>query len=158
VIACALANVPGAQVHLIESNMKKASFLREAVRLTEAPAIVHAVRIEMLSPMLGCSADYVTARALAPLPDLFEMIEPFVKKGAKAFLLKGQDLDMELTEATKHWNIEAESVASKTSEAGRILIVHTLSKRAPPLPRNRGRTGGEGSEPRRDREEDSDHV
>jgi 16S rRNA (guanine527-N7)-methyltransferase len=129
VIACALAEVPGAQIHLIESNMKKASFLREAARETKVPAIVHAARIETLVSVLGDAADYVTARALAPLPDLFEIVAPFLKKGAKAFLLKGQDLDIELTAATKHWNIEAESVPSKTSKTGRILIVHALSRR-----------------------------
>jgi 16S rRNA (guanine527-N7)-methyltransferase len=129
VVACALADVPGTQIHLIESNMKKASFLREAVRETKVPGIVHAVRIETLVPELGAAADYVTARALAPLPDLLEMIAPFLKKGAKALLLKGQDLDIELTKATKHWNIEAESVPSKTSKTGRILIVHALSRR-----------------------------
>ena len=130
VIACALADVPGTRIHLIESNMKKASFLREAVRETEVPGIVHAARIETLVPALGAVADYVTARALAPLPDLLEMIAPFLKKGAKALLPKGQDLDIELTRATKRWNIEATSVPSKTSRAGRILIVHALSKRA----------------------------
>ncbi len=41
VIACALADQPGTKVHLIESNGKKAAFLREAVRATGAPAIVH---------------------------------------------------------------------------------------------------------------------
>ena len=133
VLACALGDVSGAQVHLIESNMKKASFLRQAARLTKAPAIVHPARIETLG-QLGGVADYVTARAVAPLQDLFGMIAPFLKKGAKALLLKGQDLDMELTEATKHWNIEAESVPSKTSETGRILIVHMLSKRSPTVP------------------------
>jgi 16S rRNA (guanine527-N7)-methyltransferase len=71
----------------------------------------------------------VTARALAPLPDLLKMVSPFLKKGAKALLLKGQDLDRELTESTKHWHIEADSVPSRTSKSGRILIVHTLSKR-----------------------------
>jgi 16S rRNA (guanine527-N7)-methyltransferase len=133
VIACALADVPGTHVHLIESNMKKASFLREAIRETKVPGTVHAGRIETLGAALGTVADYVTARALAPLPELFEMIAPFLKKGAKALLLKGQDLGIELTNATKHWNIEAETVPSKTSRAGRILIVHALSKRAPTL-------------------------
>ena len=133
-IACALAHVPGALVHLIESNLKKAAFLREAVRETKVPGIVHAARIETLVPVLGAAADYVTARALAPLPDLLEMIAPFLKKGAKALLLKGQDLDIELTEATKRWNIAAESTPSKTSKAGQILIVHALSKRTPTLP------------------------
>jgi 16S rRNA G527 N7-methylase RsmG len=129
VIACALADAPGTRIHLIESNMKKAAFLREAVRETKVPGIVHADRIETLVPALGAVADYVTARALAPLPDLLEMIAPFLKKGAKALLPKGQDLDIELTRATKRWSIEAESVPSKTSRAGRILIVHALSKR-----------------------------
>lgn len=133
VIACALADLPGTQIHLIESNMKKASFLREAVRETTVPGIVHAARIETLVPVLGGAADYVTARALAPLPDLLEMIAPFLKKGAKALLPKGQDLDMELTRATKHWNIEAETIPSKTSKAGRILIVHALSRRTSTL-------------------------
>jgi 16S rRNA (guanine527-N7)-methyltransferase len=141
VIACALAEAPGARIHLVESNMKKASFLREAVRETKVPGIVHAARIETLVPVLGGAADYVTARALAPLPDLLEMIAPFLKKGAKAFLPKGQDLDIELTKATKRWNIEAETVPSKTSKAGRILIVHALSRRTPTLPRKRGRVG-----------------
>jgi 16S rRNA (guanine527-N7)-methyltransferase len=126
VIACALADVAGTRVHLVESNLKKAAFLREAIRETRAPGIVHAERIESLASTLD-SVDYVTARAVAPLPELLELIAPFVKKGAKALLLKGQDLDRELTESTKHWHIEAESVRSKTSDAGRILIVHTLS-------------------------------
>jgi 16S rRNA (guanine527-N7)-methyltransferase len=128
VIACALADVPGTQVHLVESSLKKAAFLREAVRMTKAPGIVHPVRIEELAQTLDSTRiDYVTARALAPLPDLLEMAAPFIKRGAKALFLKGQDLDRELTESTKRWHIEAQSVSSRTSKAGRILIVHTLS-------------------------------
>ena len=46
VIACALADTEGAKVHLIESIGKKATFLREAVQVTGAPAVVHALRIE----------------------------------------------------------------------------------------------------------------
>jgi len=135
VIACALADVRGTQVHLVESNLKKAAFLREAIRETRAPGVVHDTRIESLTPTLGETAvDYVTARALAPLPDLLEMVAPFVKKGAKALLLKGQDLDHELTDSTKHWHIEAEIVPSRTSNAGRILIVRSLSQHAATLP------------------------
>jgi 16S rRNA (guanine527-N7)-methyltransferase len=129
VIACALADVPGARVHLVESNLKKAVFLREAIRETAAPGVVHAVRIETLGAPLRPEADCVTARALAPLPTLFTLIAPFLEKGAKALLPKGQDLDIELTEATKYWNITAEQVASKTDPTGRILIVHALSRR-----------------------------
>jgi 16S rRNA (guanine527-N7)-methyltransferase len=133
VIACTLAQLPGTRVHLVESNLKKVAFLREVVRATKVPAIVHAARIETMASTLAGPVDYVTARALAPLPELLEMIAPFLKNGAKALLPKGQDLERELTEATKNWNIEADSVASKTSKAGRILIVHALSKRRPIL-------------------------
>src|SRR5712672_565434 len=41
VLACALAETAGANVHLIERNAKKAAFLREALRVTGAPGIVH---------------------------------------------------------------------------------------------------------------------
>lgn len=137
VIACALAGIPGARVHLVESNLKKAAFLREVVRETKVPATVHAARIETMAFGPGATVDYVTARALAPLPELLEMIAPFLKKGAKALLLKGQNLGTELTEATKTWHIEANAVPSKTSKAGRILIVYALSKRPTALPSNR---------------------
>src|SRR5437588_10600831 len=49
VIACALAGDPSAAVHLVESNMKKAAFLREAQRVTGAPAVVHCMRVEALT-------------------------------------------------------------------------------------------------------------
>lgn len=140
VIACALADVPGTYVHLVESNMRKAAFLREAVRETKVPAIVHAARIETMASALPGPIDYVTARALAPLPELFELIAPFVKRGAKALLPKGQDLDRELTEATKIWNIEADIVPSKTSETGRILILRGLARRASHPHANRARS------------------
>jgi 16S rRNA (guanine527-N7)-methyltransferase len=130
VIACALADIKGTQVHLVESNLKKAAFLREAIRETGAPGIVHAARIESLTTLNEMNVDYVTARALAPLPDLLEMVAPFVKRGAKALVLKGQDIDQELTDSTKRWHIEAETVPSRTSNAGRILIIRSLLQHA----------------------------
>ena len=45
VLACAAAERPGMTVQLVESNGKKAAFLREAVRRLALPALVHAVRI-----------------------------------------------------------------------------------------------------------------
>ena len=127
VIACALAEIPGAQAHLIESNARKAAFLREAVRETGAAAEVHTGRIE--TTRLG-DIDVVTARALAPLNQLFTLLEPFLKKGAQALLPKGQDVDAELTEATKYWKFTGELVPSKTSAAGRILIVRRFARRS----------------------------
>ena len=69
VIACALADSPGALVHLVESNTKKIAFLREAARATDAPVVVHALRIADFVKKAPAGIEVVTARALAPLPD-----------------------------------------------------------------------------------------
>jgi 16S rRNA (guanine527-N7)-methyltransferase len=129
-IACALAETPGVRVHLIESNGKKAAFLREAVRLTGAVAIVHQARIEQMMTTLDEPADVVTARALAPLADLLALSEPLLKTGAQALFPKGQDVEAELTQAAKYWNIEAALMPSLTDPRGRIVSVQR-AERAP---------------------------
>src|SRR5437763_12531058 len=84
VLACALADAAGAAVHLIESNAKKAAFLREAARISRAAAIVHHGRAEDLVPGWQDPVDVVTARALASLSILLGLAAPMVKRGAKA--------------------------------------------------------------------------
>jgi 16S rRNA (guanine527-N7)-methyltransferase len=128
VIACALAEQPGAAVHLVESNGKKAAFLRHVCDEIGLPATVHHCRIEDLS--LAIETDVVTARALAPLPVLLGYVAPLLKPGAQALLLKGQDVEVELTEAAKYWNIEAELAPSRTNPASRIVIVRGLQRRS----------------------------
>lgn len=127
VLACALAERPNAVVHLIESNGKKAAFLRQVIRELALPARVHEQRIEDFVP--DFTADVITARAVAPLPKLLGYVAPLLKRGAKALLLKGQDVAAELTEAAKYWNIKAELVASRTHSAGRIVAVRALHRR-----------------------------
>ena len=87
VLACALAETPGANVHLVERNAKKAAFLREAVRTTSAAATVHLAGIGDIVDRIGSRVDCVTARALAPLHQLVGFAEPFVSSGAKALFL-----------------------------------------------------------------------
>src|SRR5579872_2220305 len=70
VLACAMAEVSGAMVHLVERNIKKAAFLREALRVTRSPGTVHLADIEdNVDSMVG-RVDCVTARAVAPLHQL----------------------------------------------------------------------------------------
>ena len=123
VIACALADRPGTKVHLVESNQKKVAFLRDAVRVTESPGLVHAVRIEAFTQTFAEHPDAVTARALAPLDALLALSYPLLKKGAKGLFPKGQDVEAELTQAAKCWNIEASLVPSKTNPEGRIVML-----------------------------------
>jgi len=126
VIACALAGMPGAKVWLVDKSPKKGAFLRAAVRALDIPALVHTGRIEDFSASFSDSADVVTARALAPMPKLLGFVAPFVEKGAQALLSKGQDIDAELTEAAKYWNIEAMRVPSRTNPTSRIVVVSRL--------------------------------
>ncbi|MEZ5889310.1 MAG: 16S rRNA (guanine(527)-N(7))-methyltransferase RsmG [Xanthobacteraceae bacterium] len=129
VLACALAEKPGAVIHLIESNVRKAAFLREVTRTLHIPAIVHCSRIEDFIADESVTPAVVTARAVAPLDRLAGLIAPFVEKGAVALLPKGQDVEEELKEATKYWKIDAELVPSKTDRAGQILVVRSLERR-----------------------------
>jgi 16S rRNA (guanine527-N7)-methyltransferase len=130
VIACALADSPGAKVHLVESNGKKAAFLREAVRLTGAPAMVHAERIEKFLTVFSGPADVVTARALAPLKHLLDQSVGLLTTATVGLFPKGQDVDAELTEATKYWNIKVNLAPSRTDSQGRIVVVRGLEQRA----------------------------
>ena len=61
-------------MHLVESNRKKCAFLAEVARETKAPVDIHAMRIEGLAESAhSLMPDVVSARALAPLPRLFEL-------------------------------------------------------------------------------------
>jgi 16S rRNA (guanine527-N7)-methyltransferase len=130
-IACALAQTPGAQIHVVESNGKKAAFLREAVRATGAPITVHAERIENFGDSFKDRADVVTARALAPLKLLCDQAFSLIVRGAIGLFLKGQDVECELTETAKYWTIQPDLVPSRTSPDGRIVIVRRLDRRRP---------------------------
>ena len=128
VLACALADTPGAQVHLVESTQKKATFLREAIQATGAPAEVHAERIEDFVKHAPERIDIVTARALAPLPKLLATAYPLLKTPTRGLFPKGQDVAIELTEAAKCWNIEASLVPSVTDPAARIVVVESIKR------------------------------
>ena len=129
VLACALAETAGAVVHLVESNLGKAAFLREAARQVGVPAVIHAVRIEDFVKHHHGHVDAVTARALAPLDQLLGLAYPLLQAGARGLFLKGQDVEAELTEASKCWSIQATLVASKTNPHSRIVVVSDVRRR-----------------------------
>ena len=129
VVACALAEMPGAQVHLVERIAKKAAFLREAIRVTGAPGVVHLSEIGDIVEKWTGRVDCVTARALAPLHQLIGFVEPLVNKGATALLLKGQDVESELTESTKYWNIRHKLHPSRTGGQGWIVEIDRIERR-----------------------------
>jgi 16S rRNA (guanine527-N7)-methyltransferase len=129
VLACALAETAGGHIHLIERNAKKAAFLREALRVTSAPGTVYLADIGDIVDRIPGSVDCVTARALAPLHQLIGFAEVLVQRGAKALFLKGQDVEAELTEATKYWNIEPQLHSSRTGGHGWIVELDRIGRR-----------------------------
>jgi 16S rRNA (guanine527-N7)-methyltransferase len=128
VIACTLAEVPGARVELVESIQKKAEFLREAIDALSLPAIVHARRIEDVARGHTAHFDAVTARAVAPLDKLLHYAFPLLKTGAVGLFPKGQDVAAELTQASKSWNIDADLIPSNTHPQARIVRVRRVTK------------------------------
>jgi 16S rRNA (guanine527-N7)-methyltransferase len=129
VLACVMAGTPGAAVHLVERNAKKAAFLREAIRVTASPGLVHLAEIGDNVDRITGPVDCVTARALAPLHQLISFAEPLMRNGAKALFLKGQDVEAELTEASKYWNIQPQLHQSRTGD-GWIVELTAAARRA----------------------------
>jgi 16S rRNA (guanine527-N7)-methyltransferase len=130
VIACALAGQPGADVHLFESNTKKAAFLREAQRLTGAPATVHAGRFEDLAAgRLPTGVEVVCARAMAPLKLLCALCFPLLGKSAATGLFpKGQNAQLELDAARESWTMNVTLVPSRTDPKARIVVIRDLER------------------------------
>jgi 16S rRNA (guanine527-N7)-methyltransferase len=129
VLACALAQTQEALVHLVERNAKKAAFLREALRVTNSPGQVHLADIGYSVDRITGPVDCVTARAVAPLNQLIGFAEPLVRRGAKALFLKGQDVEAELTEATKYWKIKPNLHSSRTGGQGWIVEIDHIERR-----------------------------
>jgi len=131
VLACAMAETPGALMYLVERNAKKAAFLREALRVTGAPGQVILADIGDSVDSFSAKVDCVTARAVAQLHQLIGFAEPLVQRGAKALFLKGQDVDAELTEATKYWNISPHLHSSRSGGHGWIVELDRIERHAP---------------------------
>jgi 16S rRNA (guanine527-N7)-methyltransferase len=130
VIGICLAERAGGHIHLVESNSRKCAFLRHAARLTGAPVTVHAARIDdVIGEFIG-QVDVVTARALAPLPQLLDWCKDMLRTGTIGLFPKGQHLDSELTDSSRYWKIQASTVSSVTDGAARILVVRAAEKQA----------------------------
>jgi len=126
VTAILLADVPGAVVHLVESNRGKAAFLRTVARETGAPAVIHAERSDAFEAHFAEPVDGVSARALAPLSDLIRIAAPHVARGAVAVFHKGQDFAAEIREATLSWNLDLVEQSSRIDPAGRLISIRRI--------------------------------
>ena len=120
-----LAIATGRPFALVESDQRKAAFLREAARATHAPATVHAVRAEAsgLTP-----APLITARALAPLTTLLAWAEPLLLPDGACVFPKGRTAEQELTAAQTQWHMRVEQWPSALDPFARILRLSEISR------------------------------
>ena len=126
IVAIARAGDPGFSVTLIESNRKKAAFLRAAIRATGAPARVFADRIEDFETAQIDPVEVISARALAPFADLCRLAFPLMRPETRLILLKGQDFVHEEQVAAKSWSYDLLTLPSVTDQSGRIITVTNL--------------------------------
>ncbi|MEX2642183.1 MAG: 16S rRNA (guanine(527)-N(7))-methyltransferase RsmG [Acetobacterales bacterium] len=120
-----LAILGAADVHVVESNQRKAVFLREAARAAGVGVTVHAARIEALQ---GFAAGTVTARALAPVARLLDYACAFLAAETQCLFLKGARVEDELTEARKSWRMGVDRYPSISDPAGVILRIREIRR------------------------------
>ncbi len=115
--------------HLVESNRRKASFLRTISRELGLGLHVHGQRVEEIEKDLIGDVDLVTSRATSSLVQLLQMAEPLWGDTTRALFHKGLDFSEELTQASTIWDFDVLSVPSITSDKGVILDITRLQKR-----------------------------
>lgn len=130
VVAILSAGRPDFRMHLVESSRKKCAFLAEVARATAAPVEIHAMRIEDLAESAhSLEPDVVSARALAPLPRLFELASPFFGPETRGLFLKGREAEAETAEARRGWDFTAHLHPSLTAPDSQIVEVTALRPR-----------------------------
>lgn len=123
-----LAIASGVPYHLVESDQRKAAFLREAARTCGAAVEVHAVRIEALDI---APAPLITARAVAPLDRLLGWAVPHLAPGGVCLFPKGRTARDELTAAATQWHMTVRQTESRSDPAACILSISEITRVGP---------------------------
>lgn len=131
ITAICLSELSDGWVHLVESNNKKAAFLRVALNETGARGSVHPIRIET-APTVIPSCDAISARALAELSQLLDHSAPWMlAEGSKtvAFFHKGRDYQQEVDKAVSRFQFDLVKHASIVEPDSVVLEIANLSRR-----------------------------
>lgn len=130
ITAIFLAELQDGWVHLVESNNKKAAFLRVALVETGARGSVHAVRIEDAASAIP-ECDAISARALAELDQLFDYVMPWMqmKTNTQAFFHKGRDYQVEIDKARGRWDFDLVNHQSVIEPDSVVLEISNLRHR-----------------------------
>ena len=116
---------PDLAVTLVESDQRKAAFLRTAASACDVAPRILAARIETLPPL---QADVLSARALAPLPRLLAHAERHLAPQGVAIFPKGARHPQELEEALALWSFTVHKIPSRTDPRGTILVISGVAR------------------------------
>ena len=118
---------PDLEVHLVESDERKCQFMRTVARETGVNIQIHTKRIENVSD--DFCPDFVTARALSSLENLFEYCLPWAQqnKNLELCFLKGARAEEELEIAQKKYFFDYISTPSITDDSAQILSIQNLA-------------------------------
>lgn len=125
IAALARDRAPDLTVTLVESDSRKAAFIRAAAREMGVDVTVRIARIEALAPE---TYDVVSARALAPLPKLLDYAAPLLAPSGVAVFPKGADWKGELTEASRGWHMSVDVRPSVTHRDAVILVLSEIAR------------------------------
>ncbi|GGE06844.1 ribosomal RNA small subunit methyltransferase G [Aureimonas endophytica] len=128
VTAILLVGREGAEVTLVESNAKKAAFLRTVIRELRLPAAVEARRIEEAGPVLA-GAEAVSARALASLDLLCGFVAGRISPQVPCFFAKGRQHGEEIVDASARWRFTVTAHASRVEDGAAILELRDIAPR-----------------------------
>ncbi len=116
---------PDLRITLVESDRRKAAFLATAARAADVAPDIRAERIESLAPL---RADVLSARALAPLPQLLAYSERHLSSGGTGLFPKGAAHAQEISDALASWRFRVQKHSSRTDPAGTILAIDGVSR------------------------------
>lgn len=115
---------PEMKVALVESDQRKAVFLRSVLRETGVSADVKVARIEQLAPL---EADFLSARALADLPTLLSFSERHLAPTGLGVFLKGANWEKEVAAARESWKFDLAQRTSITDPNAVVLTIGELT-------------------------------
>jgi 16S rRNA (guanine527-N7)-methyltransferase len=125
IAAIATERAPALRVVLVEADQRKAAFLAEVIRATGVNAAVLARRIEDVPPQ---AADVISARALAPLPDLLAHAEKHLARGGICLFPKGEAVHKELADAASRWRFEHRLHPSQTDARAALVEIGAIER------------------------------
>ena len=112
-------------VTLVESDQRKATFLRTVLRETGVPGMVVAQRIEATEPL---GANVLSARALADLTTLLGFAERHLAQGGTCLFQKGKNWASEVQSARARWQFSYDAIPSVTDSEAVVLKIKGVSR------------------------------